>query len=291
MAWKQFIIHFPILFNLYLIITSYVLLVLASSEIPMKSLIITFVLVLTMIGLSTRSAQAQESSVQGLIMDKSFSSKISGVSVLNKRLRISTISNELGLFRIKAISGDTLSLSKTGYADLIVPLLELSDKVLILQAVIRLSEVRVEAQSKKQELDEVRAQYRKKGSYYAGKPPFLAYFFKPLTALYELIGKTPGQARRFNAYYTRELQESEIDRHFNTFTINKITGLEGNDLHNFMQSYRPQYQDFTTWDEYALIDYIKKSLNTFNQAGRPKAIKNLPPLPKAPDLSEKNLKY
>lgn len=267
------------------------MLVLTSSKIQMKVFAIIFVIVLTIMCLSVRFAQAQENSVQGLIMEKSFSAKISGVSILNKRSGISTTSNELGLFRIEAIAGDTLNLSKSGYADLIVPLLELSDKVLILQAVIRLSEVRVEAQSKKQELDEVRAQYRKKGSYYAGKPPFLAYFFRPLTALYELIGKTPGQARRFNAYYTRELQESEIDRRFNTFAINKVTGLEGNDLNNFMQSYRPKYQDFATWDEYALINYIKKSLDIFNKAGRPKAIKNLPPLPKAPDLSEKNLKY
>lgn len=267
------------------------MLILIPTGTTMKALLIIFVFCLTMIGLPVGFAQAQQSSVQGLVMEKSFSSKISGVSILNKRLGVSTKSNELGLFRIEASPGDTLSLSKPGYADLIVPILELSDKVLILQAVIQLSEVRIEAQSKKQELDEVRAQYRKKGSYYAGKPPFLAYFFRPLTALYELIGKTPGQARRFNAYYTRELQESEIDRRFNSFAISKVTGLAGNDLTNFMQLYRPEYQSFAAWDEYALIKYIKKSLLIFNNAGRPKAIKSLPPLPKAPDLTEKNLKY
>lgn len=257
----------------------------------MKVVLIISVFVLTIICLPIRFVQAQQSTVQGLVMERSFSSKISGVLILNKRLGISTTSNELGLFRIESIPGDTLNLSKPGYSDLIVPIFELSDKVLILQAVIQLSEVKVEALSKKQELDEVRAQYRKKGSYYAGKPPFLSYFFMPLTALYELIGKTPGQARRFNAYYTRELQQSEIDRRFNTFAINKVTGLEGNDLHNFMELYRPEYQDFASWDEYALINYIKKSLDIFNKTGRPKAIKSLPPLPKAPDLSEKNLKY
>ena len=257
----------------------------------MKVLLIIFAFVFTMISLPIGYAQAQQSFVQGLVMEKSFSSKISGVSVLNKRLGISTKSNELGLFRIEAIPGDTLNLSKSGYSDLIVPILELSDKVLILQAVIQLSEVRVEAQSKKQELDEVRAQYRKKGSYFAGKPPLLSYIFMPLTALYELIGKTPGQARRFNAYYTKELQQSEIDRRFNTFAVGKITGLEGNDLQNFVQLYRPEYQEFVRWDEYALINYVKKSLDIFDKAGRPKAIKNLPPLPKAPDLTERNLKY
>jgi len=234
---------------------------------------------------------AQQNSVQGLIMERSGASRIAGVYILNKKTGISTFSNELGLFNISASIGDTISLSKTGYSDLILPLLELSDKVLMLQPVIRLSEVKVLGQSKKQELDEVRDQYRKKGSYYAGKPPFLSYLFMPLTALYELIGKTPGQARRFNVYYTKELQESEIDRRFNSYAIKNVTGLEGIDLKNFMILYRPDYPTIAKFDEYALINYLKKSLQIFNNAGRPKAIISLSPLPKAPDLSEKKLKY
>lgn len=234
---------------------------------------------------------AQQSSVQGLIMERSGASRISGVKILNRKTGISTLSNELGLFRIAASVGDTLSISKSGYSDLSLTLLELSDKVLMLQPVINLSEVKVLGQSKKQEMDEIRDQYRKKGSYYAGKPPLLSYFFRPLTALYELIGKTPGQARRFNAYYTKELQESEIDRRFSAFAITKVTGLEGNDLKNFMILYRPEYQIIAKFDEYAMINYIKKSYQLFNDTGRPRAIRSLPPLPKAPDLSEKNLKY
>lgn len=240
---------------------------------------------------SFTSVEAQQKSVQGLIMERSGASRVAGVYILNKITGISTFSNELGLFKIAASLGDTIRLSKTGYSDLILPLLELSDKVLMLQPVIMLSEVKVQAQSKKQELDQVRDQYRKKGSFYAGKPPLLSYFFRPLTALYELIGKTPGQARRFNIYYTKELQESEIDRRFNAYVINNITGLEGVDLKNFVILYRPDYQTIAKFDEYALINYLKKSLQMFNDAGRPKAVRSLPLLPKAPDLSEKNLKY
>jgi hypothetical protein len=111
-------------------------------------------------------------------MERSGASRIAGVNILNKRTGISTFSNELGLFRIAASVGDTLSISKSGYSDLILPLLELSDKVLMLQPVISLSEVKVLGQSKKQEMDEVRDQYRKKGSYYAGKPPLLCLFLQ-----------------------------------------------------------------------------------------------------------------
>lgn len=255
----------------------------------MKALLNIFLLIIAMTGI--RTVMAQQNSVQGLIMERAGASRIAGVYILNKRTGISTFSNELGLFRISAATGDTLSVSKSGYSELFLPILELSDKVLMLQPVISLSEVKVLGQSKKQELDEVRDQYRKKGSFYAGKPPLLAYFFRPLTALYELIGKTPAQARRFNTYYLRELQESEVDRRFSAYAIKNVTGLEGNDLKNFMILYRPDYQNVAKFDEYAMINYIKKSLQLFNDAGRPTAIRSLPPLPKAPDLSEKKLKY
>lgn len=255
----------------------------------MKIVLNIFLLIVTLT--AVKPVVAQQNSVQGLIMERSGASRIAGVYILNKKNGISTFSNELGLFRIAASVGDTLSISKSGYSDLILPLLELSDKVLMLQPIISLSEVKVLGQSKKQELDEVRDQYRKKGSYYAGKPPLLAYFFRPLTALYELIGKTPAQARRFNAYYLKELQESEIDRRFSASAITNVTGLEGSDLKNFMILYRPDYQKLATFDEYAMINYMKKSLQMFNDSGRPTAIRSLPPLPKAPDLTEKNLKY
>jgi hypothetical protein len=255
----------------------------------MKAVLNIFLLII--VCSDVKPLMAQQNSVQGLIMERSGASRISGVYILNKKSGISAFTNELGLFRIGASVGDTLFISKSGYSELSFPLLELSDKVLMLQPVISLSEVKVLGQTKKQELDAIKDQYRKKGSYYAGKPPLLAYFFRPLTALYELIGKTPAQARRFNTYYIKELQESEVDRRFSAYAIQNVTGLEGNDLKNFMILYRPEYQNVAKFDEYAMINYIRSSLQKFDAAGRPKAIKSLPTLPKAPDLSEKILKY
>jgi hypothetical protein len=237
------------------------------------------------------SGFAQETAVQGLVMEKSGASRISSVAVLNNKTGVKTLSNELGLFRIKAAVGDTLTLSKSGYMDLMKVVASTTDLVLQMQRVIELGEVRVTGQSKQQELDELKAQYRKKGSYYGGKPPLLSYIFSPITALYELVGKTPGQARRFNLYYRKELEQSEIDRRFNSAAVSKVTGLTGADLKNFMVIYRPDYENLSQMDEYGMIKYLKRSLDTFNNSGRPKGLLSLPALPKAPDLSEKNLKY
>ncbi|WP_395626433.1 hypothetical protein [Daejeonella sp.] len=257
----------------------------------MKKFLILFVILVQLVFGFDKSLHAQESSVRGLIMDKSGMSKIPSVSILNRNTQQFTESDAYGLFKINGSKGDTLTFYKAGYTDLILVLANFSDLVLRMQPIIKLAEVKVLGETKKQELDQIKSQYRKNGSYYAGKPPFLAFLFQPLTAIYELVGKTPAQARRFNVYYTKELQQSEVDRRFSTNVLRNITGLDSLDLKNFMVMYRPDYSSLSTWDEYALINYIKRSLQTFNQSGRPKGLRSLPPLPKAKDLTEKNLKY
>lgn len=257
----------------------------------MKSGLAYFYLIISTLLFCSYTVFAQDTSVRGLIIESKSASKILGVAVVNRPQGTKTQTNEFGIFSIQASKGDTLLISKAGFTDQRVVLYNLSDLVIRLQPIIQLQEVRVEAQTKKQELEEVREQYRKKGSYFAGKPPLLSYVFMPLTAIYELIGKTPGQARRFNSFYHRELQQTEIDRRFNAPFVERISGLDSDDLKNFMILYRPDYEQFKYWDEYALIRYIKTSTESFIQDGKPKAVLGLPPLPKAPDLSEKKLKY
>ena len=104
-----------------------------------------------------------------------------------------------------------------------------------------------------------------------GRPPVLAYFFKPLTALYELVGRTPRQARRFHNYYENELEQSEVDRRFNRVFVQSVTGLDETDFANFMRRYRPGYPDLSGWNEYDLMNYIRRSLTDFNEKGRPAA--------------------
>ncbi|MES3017475.1 MAG: hypothetical protein V4721_06845 [Bacteroidota bacterium] len=242
----------------------------------------------------TTIGRAQQNTVQGLVIEKSGVSRIANVSVMNKKNGARVLSNELGMFQIVASAGDTLVLSKSGYSDIVKPLLSMTDLVLQMQRVIELAEVKVTGQSKKEELDEYKDQYRKKGSFYGGKPPIgllLPFGGSPLTFFYELLGKGPNQARRFNLFYFKELEQTEIDRRFNSLAVSKISGLTDTDLKNFMVLYRPDYESMSRMDEYAFINYVKRSLETFNKSGRPKGLLSLPPLPKAPDLTEKNLKY
>ncbi len=233
--------------------------------------------------------KAQSNDIKGAIFEKGTSHRVSQARISNINHPFISQSDGLGLFTIKASVGDTLTISKEGFADLSVIVSSYKDLIIQLPKPIQLDEVKVVGQSKKQELDEVKKEYRNKGSYYEGKPPFLTFLFKPLTALYEVFGKTPGQARRFNKYYYRELQQTEIDQRFNSYTVKPYTKYEGKDLQNFIETYRPTYDQVLKWGDYDFINYIRKSALSFEAAGRP--ANTLPKLPKAPDLSEKHLKY
>lgn len=235
-------------------------------------------------------ANAQSKDLHGVVFEKGSSTRISKAQISNPKYQLVSQSDGLGLFTIQSAIGDTLKISKAGFTDQILIVSSFQDLIIQLSKPIQLAEVNVTAQSKKQELDEIKKQYRGKGSFYGGKPPPLAYIFSPITALYELIGKTPGQARRFNNYYSRELQESEIDRRFNSYTVKPLTLYEGKDLQNFLLLYRPPFDQLQQWSDYDLVNYIKKSAIAFDAAGRP-AAQILPKLPKAPDLSDKKLKY
>ena len=230
--------------------------------------------------------QAQNKNISGVLFDESSTRRVSRAKVVNLANNQLTESDGLGLFSIPANVGDTLRIAKDGFTDQVLRVSSYQDLVVRLFRPVQLSEVRVVAPTKKAELDEIKRQYRRKGSYHAGKPPLLSYIFTPLTAIYELIGKTPGQARRFNRFYSRELQQSEIDRRFNPGTVKPLTNLEGRDLQNFMQTYRPDFEQLSGWADYDLVKYIRKSVLAFEANGRPE-VKELPKLPKAPDLSEK----
>lgn len=219
--------------------------------------------------LTVQCLYSQQRTFHGVIYEQGTAQRVGSAIIKNNSSGVSVRSNNLGEFIITAAPADTLLISKPEYAD--YKLEASSNKVVLIQLlkIRKLAEVVITGQTKKQEMEEVLQGYRKKGVYYNGKPPLLSYIFKPLTAIYELIGKDPSNARRFNNYYHREIEELEIDRRFNGPLVKRLTGLEGNDLQNFMVSYRPAYANITKWSEYDLMSYISKSFKAFNLAGRP----------------------
>ncbi len=160
--------------------------------------------------------------------------------------------------------GDTLLVFQNEYSNGEVAVTSTKDLVIYLNRSTNLREVNITAgQNKKQEISDIKQDFRDKGTFYSGKPPFLSYIFSPLTAVYELFGRTPKNARRFGKYATTELQQSEIDGFFNESLIKKNTPLQGKELEYFMLNYRPDYQKASKWTEYDAIKYIRDAYKKY----------------------------
>lgn len=206
---------------------------------------------------------AQDFILGGVVFERGTSNRIAGAEIANKRSGFKVGSNDLGMFQIRAMAGDTLLVMKRDFSDAEVVVSGSKDVLVYLERGRMLKQVDISGQTKKQELQELKRDYRNKGSFYQGKPPFLAFLFKPLTAVYELIGKTPKNARRFGRYYETELQQSQIDGFFNEYLIQNNTDLKGQDLEKFMLDYRPEYEKAKNWTQYDAIKHIRDSYKKY----------------------------
>ncbi|WP_354330697.1 hypothetical protein [Pedobacter sp. CG_S7] len=213
-------------------------------------------------------ASAQENGIiKGVVMEKGTPTRITNAVVFNKTTIISVNSNDFGLFQIRAVIGDTLQIFKQDYLDVQVVVVSEKDILVhLIKGSTTLSQVNIYGQTKKQEMNDIKQEFRNKGSYYAGKPPLLSYVFTPLTAIYELFGRTPKNARRFGKYYTSELRQTEIDGFFNESKIQKHTDLKDKELEEFMLNYRPDYEVVKKWNEYDAIKYIKDSYEKYKMS-------------------------
>lgn len=228
-----------------------------------------FILTLLLASAAVVSAQ-EDFRLNGVIMVKGSTTRVALAEITNKRTKYTVGSNDLGIFQIKASVGDTLLVIKRSFSDVEQVVLSDRDMIIYVDMGNTLNQVNIRGQSKKQELDELKQDYRDKGSFYQGKPPLLSYIFAPLTALYELFGSTPKKARRFGKYYNTELQQTTIDGFFNETLIQKNTALEGKDLENFMLNYRPDYSKSKNWTEYDAVKYIRDSYKQYADTLRKK---------------------
>lgn len=213
----------------------------------------------------------QDFMLTGVLFERGANVRIALAEVKNKRSGFSAGSNDMGIFSIKADIGDTLLVMKRNFNDLEIVVRSNKDLVLYLNRGTTLNEVVVTGQTKKQALEELKKDFKDKGSFYGGKPPFLSFLASPFTALYELFGKTPKQARRFNRMYQTEMQDNVVDQFFNKTTINEHTGLTGKVLENFMVDYRPSYERAKNWTNYDAVKWINDSFKKYRDtAGKAK---------------------
>lgn len=208
--------------------------------------------------------KAQDFKLTGVVFEKESKQRVALAEISNKRNKYRVASNDIGIFTLNASIGDTLIIIKRDFNDQEVVVKSSSDLMIYLNRGISLSTVEIKGESKKQTLDAIKKDFKNKGSFYAGKPSFLSFLFTPITAIYELVGRTPKNARRFNRYYVTEMQQSQIDAFFNKSIISSNTGLTGKELDNFMINYRPTYEQSKNWNTYDGLKWIKDSYKKYS---------------------------
>lgn len=240
-----------------------------------KSIVkIAFVLSILCIGVQDALAQMSEMpKVSGLILEKNTGKRLADVNVVNLRTNKREYTNNFGVFYLEASVGDTLSITKVGYGPLKTILYTMEDILLEMQPGMQIEEVVIARRTRQQEMQDILDDYAKKGIYNGGKNRAGTYLNSPATALYNLFGREAKNMKRFEKFMDRELEAIELDKIFSKSAVTKATGLEGQDLINFMELYRPDYQLAKSWGQYDLLDYITRSFKSWNDQGRPEPVK------------------
>lgn len=227
------------------------------------------------IGLSISVGNAQQSSptLSGLVLEKGTSTRLADANIINLRTRVKTTTSLYGVFYIEAMIGDTISVSKTGYGPIKTVLFTMDDILLEMQPGLQIETVIVARRSRQQEMADILKDYEKKGIYNGGKNSTGTYLNSPATALYNLFGREAKNMKRFEKFMDREVEEMAIDRIFSKSAVSEATGLQGEELQNFMDLYRPSYQQTQSWGQYDLLNYIARSFKLWDGQGRPAAQK------------------
>ncbi|PWS32168.1 hypothetical protein [Pedobacter paludis] len=212
-------------------------------------------------------SHAQDFLAKGVIIEKGTNIRIALCVVTNKRTKKAVGSNDLGMYQIKAEVGDTLLIEKRNFIDQEIIVRDHKDVIVYLvRASTTLDEVTIKGKTKKEDLDEIRREFKRQGSFYEGKPPLMLLnpiSGSPLTFFYELFGKTPAKARRFRKYYDNEIKLMQIDRFFNKTLIQKYTDFEGRNLDKFMLDYSPTIEMVKNWNNYDAVNYIRVSAKKY----------------------------
>ena len=231
------------------------------------------------------SAFAQQTfRINGIIFKKgSSTTRISQATITDLSTKTVMMSDDLGMFSISTAMGDTLLINKKEYAPFKVTVDSKADLLIGLQPMLALKEVIITGQTKKQELNEVMKQYNSKGIFNNGNSlPFFQFLNSPLTGFYNLFGKTPREERHFAAYAQTELQNTEIDKRYTKELVKNITKLPDDEVAKFMQLYTPSYQDIKEWNDYQLIQYIKKNFAFYQRNKGRQHVQQLPKIETQP---------
>lgn len=218
---------------------------------------------------------------EGFVIDSSTGQPISFVHILNESTRRGYITDSTGKFQISIKHGDTLVFISLGYMGKVIIVDSLFHDVSLLPRTYKIDEVSIQGirsyeQFKRDFLQIELEEKRKIQGLPEGKPidiPILLdtnyihsdafLVFHPLSYLYYNFSKEEKSKRKVFYLERREGEQIIIDRKYNRNLVHKITGLEGDELTNFIGFCNFSHQFLLYATELDIVNKINEKFSAF----------------------------
>lgn len=215
------------------------------------------------------AALAQEKPIDGIVFDKNSKERIARVNIVNTRSGASYYNNLKAEFKIKALTGDVLVFSKTGYFNDTLTVKNETTLVIYLKpSSVQLKEVSIRSVvTPLDQLNRTKRDYTKIYGHIADKDLLSSVSGVgaglSIDALYNMFSREGRNATRLRATIDRDYRENVIDYRFNRTLVGTITRLDGAKLTDFMFKYRPPYYLVLNATDYDFIKYIRSSYKRY----------------------------
>lgn len=215
---------------------------------------------------------AQQLTLRGKVMDSKSDVPLEGATIFNTTQGFFRKAGQNGMFSIRAQDNDVLIFSSAGYQP---------DTVRISQDII-VTGLYLGLQASPVSLDTVTITQRTYADDSLQRRMEYAHFFdrpvKDITggndAQYGFgvtlspityFSRKEKDKRRFKKQYEEYERNAYIDYRFSPAYVHRVTGLDGDELKNFMKEYRPSYSFLRSTGDQDLLLYINDSFKKFKK--------------------------
>ena len=225
--------------------------------------------------------------VDGIVFDANTKQRVASVYLYNTKTNEGYFNNLKGEFKLEANPGDLIILAREGYFPDTITVRNRTVAVYLQRSSIWLKEVHIMARkSPQKELEEKKEEYE--SAYRKGNSgPLLSTGMGgvglSIDALYSLISREGRNARYLQEIIERDYRDAIIDYRFTPHIVKMITGLEDNELKEFMLQYRPSYFFILNSNDYTLGLYIKKCLKQYKADPEARKLPSLLPSESSPN--------
>jgi hypothetical protein len=226
---------------------------------------------------------AQTKPLQGFVVDRDTKQRLAKVYIYNSHADEGLYNTTKGEFSTQAMVGDTLFAALQGYA--VDTLVYKGQNTIFFQLTplsIHLKEVAIIGSSltPNQKYERTKKEYK-----YAtdrGSSKDLLNIGQGgvglgIDAIYNLLSRKGRNARHLQEILEKDYKEQIIDYKFRPEYVKEVLGINGFELQDFMQQYRPSYDFVLMASDYAFVIYLRNSYTAYKR--NPKALR-LAPLPK-----------